>query len=119
MTTPKRPAGLGTAGARFWRQVAGAYELRPDEGVLLETACRTLDTIAALDAALVGEPLTVRGSAGQLREHPLLSEARQQRLALSRLLRQLALPDPEEVAELREAARSRKARAAARERWSA
>lgn len=119
MTTPRKPAGLGAAGARFWRQVASEYDLRPDEVILLETACRTIDTIAQLDGAMTDEPLTVRGSAGQLREHPLLSEARQQRLALSRLLRQLALPEPEEVAQLRDAIRSRRARTAARARWSA
>lgn len=119
MTTPKRPAGLGTAGARFWRAVTTENDLRPDEVVLLEAACRTIDTVAQLDEAMRDEPLTVRGSAGQLREHPLLSEARQQRLALSRLLRQLALPEPEEVAEVRDAVRARKARAAARARWSA
>lgn len=119
MSKPRKPARLGTQGARFWQQVAGEYELRPDEIVLLETACRTLDTIAQLDAAMAGEPLTTRGSLGQLREHPLLSEARQQRMTLARLLRQLALPEPDEIAAIRDAARSKRGRAAARARWSA
>lgn len=117
---PRRPTGLGTTGRRFWNRVMADYDnLRADEAVVLEHACRVLDTIARLDAALADAPLTVRGSVGQERENPLLSEVRQQRMALSRLVRQLDLPQPDEVAEIRDALRSRRARAAARARWSA
>lgn len=117
--TPERPTGLGAAGRRLWRAVAGGYDLRPDELILLESAARTLDTLAQIEAALVGAPLTVPGSAGQLREHPLMSEARHQRAAVAALLRQLALPDSDdEIAAVRSAARSRRGRELARERWS-
>ena len=113
------PSGLKTPGRRFWRQVVAAYLFRPDELILLETACKTLDVIAEIDAAMVGEPLTVRGSMGQLREHPLLSEARQQRGVLARMLAQLKLPDTDAgYAAIRAGARSVQARSAARSRWS-
>lgn len=71
-----------------------------------------------IEEALVDAPLIVRGSTGQERENPLLSEARQQRMTVARLLRQLDLLDVDEMAQLRSAARSSKGRALARERWS-
>jgi hypothetical protein len=90
------PAGLERTGKSLWRRVSRGYILRPDELVLLEMAARTADTIAQLEAEMQGQPLTARGSMGQLREHPLLSEARQQRAALQRLLVSLKLPDLDE-----------------------
>ena len=110
------PAGLSIPGQRLWRNVTEAYELRVDELVLLEVAAKTLDTVTALDAALVDQPLVVAGSMGQQREHPLLSEARQQRAALARLLRQLALPEVDEFSGA--AARSHAGRALAYQRWA-
>jgi hypothetical protein len=61
--------------------------VRPDELILLENTCRTIDRIAELDAALEGQPLVVGGSKGQDREHPLLSESRMQRTLLRQMLR--------------------------------
>jgi hypothetical protein len=60
---------------------------------LLESAARTADTIAELQASLVGQPLIVPGSLGQVHEHPRLCETRLQRSALARPLAQLWLPD--------------------------
>lgn len=111
----KAPSGLGAAGEQLWSDVAADYELRPDELRVLEAACRTADMIARLDAAMVDEPLMVSGSMGQLREHPLISESRQQRQSLAALLKQLKLPD--EGASSSES-RSSAARAAANARWS-
>lgn len=113
-----RPAGLGLAGARLWRQVSADFDLRADEVVLLGAACRTQDTIARLEEAMIDAPLVVRGSMGQEREHPLLSELRQQRMTVARLLRQLDLLDLGEMEQLRSAARSAKGRALASQRWT-
>jgi hypothetical protein len=87
------PKGLGRQGRKLWRDVVSEYELRVDELVLLENACRTVDKIEFLEAGMAGEPLIVKGSMGQEREHPLLSETRQQRSYLNRTLAQLKLPD--------------------------
>lgn len=87
------PKGLQKPARGLWRSVLKAYNLRPDELVLLESACWTLDFVARLDAELVDAPLTVRGSMGQERENPLLSERRQQSAHLARLMAQLKLPD--------------------------
>ncbi len=116
---PKAPAGLSAPGRRLWRGIAGAYDLRPDEQLVLEKACRTADDSARLDAALRDAPLMVTGSTGQQRHNPLLHEARQTRALLAALLKQLALPD--EPAAATEGAGlspgSVKAITAARARW--
>jgi hypothetical protein len=102
----------------LWRDATAAYELRVDELITLESACRTADTINRLDEAMKGEPLTVKGSMGQVREHPLLAEARQQRALLSRLFVALKFPDAPEAASRHAGERSAKARAAVQARWA-
>ncbi|WP_148576058.1 hypothetical protein [Nocardioides caldifontis] len=87
------PPGLKKRGRRLWKQVLSTYELRLDELILLETACKTVDLLDDLEAAMDGQPLITKGSMGQERENPLLSEARQQRAHLNRTLAQLKLPD--------------------------
>ena len=83
--------------------------------MLLEECCRTLDDLDALRKAVDAEGVTVEGSARQPRAHPALVELRQQRVALGRLLSQLALPDDtgEALPSLTEA----RARRAAEARW--
>jgi hypothetical protein len=114
------PSGLRFAGSKLWRDVTSTYVLRVDELAVLESAARTVDTIAGIDQAMEGEPMIVKGSQGQLREHPLISEGRQQRAALARLLRQLALADVDaEMGLVGADARSSAGRALARQRWGA
>jgi hypothetical protein len=118
MSAPAMPADLGDDGQAFWRDATSAYDTwRVDESRLLVAACRTLDRIAKLDAELSTAPMTVPGSQGQLREHPLLSEQRQQYALLARLLRQLDLPDTAERTALRSTA-SQAGRALVRQRWN-
>ena len=119
---PRMPRGLKQAGKALWQSIIPEYTLRPDELAVLADACRTADIVARLDAALVDAPLTVTGSARQLREHPLLSERRQQAAHLARLLHQLRLTDDnDEVltpAERRKREnRSARGRRAANARW--
>ena len=115
MATPKAPVGLGKAGKAQWSSIAGSYKLRPDELTVLEDVCRTGDMIAALIAAWAkdGSPMTTKGSMGQLVTHPLISELRQHRSARAALLRQLALPDGDEVPV------PNQHRSAAQTKWSA
>jgi hypothetical protein len=111
--TAPTPSGLEIAGKRLWRRIAAAYTLREDELFLLEQACRVADTLALLEAGMKGADLIVAGSMGQLREHPLLSEARQQRALLGRFLAQLKLPDEDGLTTA-----STQARKAAQARWT-
>jgi hypothetical protein len=104
------PKGLERAGRKLWRSVTAAYVLRPDELFVLESACRCADLVAQLEVAMRDQPLVVKGSMGQEREHPLLSEQRQQRALMNRSLAQLKLPDGTSGAQInqhREAALSR------------
>ena len=112
---PSPPKGFEATGRQLWKRVVSAYILRPDELMLLESACKTADLVARLEAAMEGQPLVVRGSMGQEREHPLLSEARQQRALMARLLGQLKLPEEPESS--LSSVRSQQARHAAQARW--
>lgn len=58
---------------------------------MLEEACRVRDRIVELDAAVKDDGLMLPSSQGS-RVHPAVGEARQQRLALARLLATLQIP---------------------------
>lgn len=119
MSVPRAPQRLSAAGRRLWRETVDEHELRPDELLLLEKACRTADDLDRLEEAMAVEPLTTTGSTGQVRAHPLLAEIRGMRQLLAALLRQLAVPDAEEPGAVGTVVSSTtsRARTAARARW--
>lgn len=112
--TPRAPQGLGQAGRRFWRAITGVYELSPSETESLRQAVRVVDLLERIDAQRVAEDLTVVGSVGQQKSHPLLAASEAQRRVLEVLLNALALPLPDELVGRR---RSPAATAAAQARW--
>lgn len=116
MSKPKTPNGLASPGRRLWLAVVDEYELRADEMLLLEKACRSADDVARLEAELADAPLLTVGSTGQQRANPLLAEVRGMRALLASLLKQLRLPTTETDADT-DASTSAKARKAARARW--
>lgn len=121
MTAVKKvaaPKGLKAAGAALWRKVVDLYELRPDEMVTLEKACRASDRIVAMEDEL-GDEITTEGSTGQVVVHPLIAEIRAHEAQVASLLAKLKLPDPGSgsVGGV-EQPRSTQARAAAQSRWS-
>jgi hypothetical protein len=90
----RRPVGLKATGKRLWRDIAGVYDLRPDEGALLAHACRQADEIQELEDALADCPMTVASyPSGSVKAHPLFNQLRLLRLAQARLLGQLQLSD--------------------------
>ena len=109
----RTPRGLRARGRALWDDVATAYSLRADEYRILEDACRLVDTPTALERAADGQPLTVKGSAGQPVLNPLIAEQRPHRLALSALLKQLKLPDEDPMA-----GKSNQHSSAAQSRWA-
>jgi hypothetical protein len=115
----KTPTGLQARGRAFWRDVTDAFDL-PIEGLrLLEHASRTLDELGRMQEALADVPLTVPGSAGQEKPHPLFAEVRAHRALLAKLLRQLDLPElPDEHGQAEISARSERAKKAADMRWA-
>jgi len=90
--SPRAPAGTGPAGRRLWRATLDGYLLTEHELVLLQQATRVIDHLDQLDAQLTANGLLVAGRAGELKVHPALAEARQQRLVLAKLLSALRLP---------------------------
>lgn len=119
MTTtrkPPPPADLSVRGRKFWRTTLADFELSDVEMELLIECARLLDECESLRNAVHSDGVTVTGSTGQPRVHPALGELRQHRLALGRLLAQLALPDVEDE-KLLSPAQSR-GRKAAQTRWA-
>jgi hypothetical protein len=85
------PRGLKPAGRKLWDVSTAECEWAEHELALLEEACRVRDRIVELDAAVAGGGLMIPSSQGS-RIHPAVAEARQQRLALARLLATLQIP---------------------------
>lgn len=107
MSDRRAPSGLGAAGKRLWDAVTQEFDLAEQELALLEQAARTRDVIATLDGVVKRDGPLSASSQG-VRIHPAIAEARQQRLALARLLATLDVPALEEdVDQLPSARRAR------------
>ena len=112
----KPPTGLRAPGKQLWSAVAAKYVLTPAELTKLAGACRTKDELDRLEKAVRALPeLTTTGSAGQIKPHPLLAEARAHRLLLERLTTALCLPEEDQEVGLRPG--QRHAQRAAQGRW--
>lgn len=116
---PRAPEGLEPAGRALWRAVhedlGDDFELDAREVAILRDACRQADTNAALARAIKRDGVTVEGSQGQTRLNAAVTELRQGRLALARLLGDIELPAGDQAPQT---AQSRRAQHAARARWA-
>lgn len=120
------PEGLDSAGRELWgaihRQLPPVaeeeppWELSEREVALLTLACHQIDDLARLEVVIEKEGPMAVGSAGQPTVHPAVQEARQGRLAISRLLGGLQLPDDDVRPQTSASVRGRDA---ARARWGA
>jgi len=97
MTKTKTPAptGAGKAGAALWGSVLDVYDLEEHELAVLREAVRTVDLLDELDGIIKTEGAVVTSPQGA-KANPAAVEARQQRIALARLLAALRLPSGEE-----------------------
>ncbi|MHA6511323.1 hypothetical protein [Tessaracoccus sp. Z1128] len=91
MTAPRTPPGLRAGGQRLWRSIVEDYELGQHELAVLVEACHTVDACHALEAIVTAEGVVHDSPQGK-RAHPALVEARQQRLALAKLVASLRIP---------------------------
>ena len=95
MSTPKAPSGIRAPGRRLWSSVVDVFDLEEHEMALLVEAVRTVDLLDQLDAEVRRDGPIVSSPQGG-KAHPAAVEARQQRIALARLLAALRLPTGEE-----------------------
>jgi len=82
---------MRAAGQRLWSSVTDAYDLDEHERALLVEAVRTVDLLTELDASVRADGALVDSPQG-VKANPAAVEARQQRIALARLLAALRLP---------------------------
>lgn len=87
----RMPSNLGAEGRRLWSSVLDVFDLSAAELVLLAAAARQADDVATLEAGL-RDGFVVKGSKGQPRLSGAVTEVRQGRLALARLIAELRLP---------------------------
>lgn len=113
------PSELGRHGKKLWRKLTDGITYRPDELQILESACSMSDRIAEYEAAVEGEPLTVKGSQGQPVLHPVRAEIRSLRMSQATLLGKLDVPEEDESQQQRTGpmSRSEAARKAVNTRW--
>ncbi|MGH3777648.1 MAG: hypothetical protein ACRDRR_18285 [Pseudonocardiaceae bacterium] len=95
MADPKPPTGTRAAGKRLWCSVVDHYDLDEHELALLREAVRTVDLLEELDRLVRREGPIVDSPQGT-KAHPAAVEARQQRIALARVLAALRLPSGED-----------------------
>jgi hypothetical protein len=112
----KPPKGLAARGRKFWRDVLADFELATAELELLAEACRAVDQIDALAAAVDEHGTMTKGSTGQLVVNPAIPQLNATRALLARLLAQLSLPDEDGQAIPTSGTVQR--RNAAKERWA-
>ena len=116
----KPPKGLDSEGRALWRSilrdVPDHLELDARELTVLGAACHQADQNAALATAIQRDGLTVTGAAGQRRLNACVTELRQGRTALARLLEAVDLGTAQGFSE---APASRRAKKAADARWRA
>ena len=93
---PSPPRTLGTAGRALWRDLHDDLDFDPHERVLVTQACKQADLVDQLEQVISSDGLTITGSAGQPRLHGAVTELRQCRLALGRLIAMLNIPSGEE-----------------------
>jgi hypothetical protein len=84
---PKAPTGAGAAGRRLWRAVLSEFDLAEHELALLRQAVHVADLCEQLRATVDREGVLLEG-----RTHPAMTELRQQRILLARLVVALRVP---------------------------
>jgi hypothetical protein len=108
---------LGAAGRVLWDAVAPDLELEDRERALLTLAADQFEELELIKAQIRREGVEASGYKGQKRTSPHATEARQQRLAIARLLGMLSIPPDDDDAEKPLTETSRRAQHAARARW--
>lgn len=111
---PRPPITLARRGKALWTDVQATYELDPAEETVLAELCRAVDRADQIASELAGQPLSVAGSAGQIRVNPLVGALDQTEKLIDRLVGSLSVSVPAASGERGRRAHQQKA---ARVRW--
>jgi hypothetical protein len=95
---PAAPRGLGPSGRALWRSVLELYDIDVHDRIVLIEACRCADRCDQLAVEAGKHGLTSVNKRGDLIASPLLAEARQQEIVLTRLIASLRLPVGQDAA---------------------
>lgn len=88
------PKGLSRQSATWFRTIARDYDICEQHSLtLLESAARTLDDVAEMEAVVKKEGRSVKDRYGVPKAHPLLTEIRGSRNLLRLTLRELCLDE--------------------------
>jgi P27 family predicted phage terminase small subunit len=94
-TLPEPPRPLKDDGRRLWNRVHREFVLEDAQGLhLLQLACEQLDCVAAMQAQIDAEGLTIRTRSGVFRDHPLLKHALAGRAFVAKVLSKLGIDPP-------------------------
>ena len=99
---PAAPSHLSQRAQGLWRKIVREFLLAPHQFELLRRACEASDRADEARKLIKREGLTTTDRYGQVKPHPAVNIERDARLALARLLRDLAL-EPEESEDVRPA----------------
>lgn len=91
---PPAPAHLRDDGKRLWGQVVESFLLDDHQAEVLALACQALDRQTEARDLVDRDGAVQADRFGQLRAHPAIAIERDSRLAVARLLRELALEAP-------------------------
>lgn len=112
------PADLGQRGEDLWCSITNGlpdrWELDDREREVLALASHQADDLGRLEMEIERLGVTTTGPQGQVVISPMVPEARQARMAISRLLSMLELPDEDEQPRSQASLRAERA---ARSRW--
>ena len=86
---------LRPSGRKLWDFAVDEFEFEEHERAVLLEACRTVDLLDDLHAAVEAEGPVLDSPQGR-KAHPAAVEARQQRIALARLLSALRIPSEDD-----------------------
>lgn len=92
------PAHLSPASKKWYRSIVDEYELGPQHFRVLRLAGEAFDRGQQAREIVDAEGITIRDRFGVARPHPAVAIERDCRLAVARLIRELALddgPDPD------------------------
>lgn len=88
---PPVPPGLSEEAGAFWQKITRTWSLEDSSLLILRTACEALDEMRGAQKLIAAEGMVVTDRWHQKKPHPAVAIARDARIALLRLIKQLGL----------------------------